>query len=139
MTFLRARFMGLVQSDVGRAARRYFVVGGVSSVLEWSIFAALLYSAGFHYLTSGTLSFLLATAANYFMSVRYVFGTGRRERKQRIFLIYAVSTVGIAFNLGVLAFGIDVLGIHVMAAKVFATGTVFGWSFVARYYFVFQK
>ena len=139
MTSPRTGFDGLMRSDVMRAAQRYFIVGGVSSVLEWSIFAAFLYGLDLHYLVSGTFSFLLATAANYFMSVRFVFGTGRRSRNERIFLIYAVSTIGIAFNLGVLAIGIDVLGIHVMAAKVIATGFVFGWNFIARYYFVFSK
>ena len=139
MTSLRSGLNTLMRSDVVRAARRYFVVGGVSSVLEWSLFAAFLYGLDLHYLVSGTCSFLLATAANYFMSVRFVFGTGRRSRNQRIILIYAVSTIGIVFNLGVLAIGIDILGIHVMAAKVIATGFVFGWNFVARYYFVFGK
>lgn len=138
MTSIRAAFLGLMRSDVMRAAQRYFFVGAASSLLEWAIFAGFLYLAGFHYILSGTLSFLLATAANYIMSVRFVFGPGGRGRKERIFLIYLVSTVGIAFNLGVLAFGVDVLEIHVMAAKVLATGVVFGWNFVARYYFVFR-
>lgn len=127
------------RSDVATAARKYLLVGGVSAILEWSIFAFFLYVLEQHYLVSGTFSFLLATAANYFLSIRFVFGTGRRARSHRIFLLYVVSAIGIVFNLGVLAVGIDLMGIHEMAAKVLATGAVFGWNFIARYYFVFQK
>ena len=107
--------------------------------MEWSIFAFFLYGMDQHYLISGALSFLLATAANYFLSVRFVFGTGRRARNQRIFLLYLVSAIGIIFNLGVLAIGIDLVSMHEMAAKILATAAVFGWNFAARYYFVFQK
>ena len=127
------------KSDVAKAAQKYLLVGGVSALLEWSIFAFFLYGMEQHYLISGALSFLFATAANYFMSVRFVFGTGRRARNQRILLLYLVSAIGIIFNLGVLAIGIDLIGMHEMAAKILATGAVFGWNFAARYYFVFQK
>ena len=99
----------------------------------------ILYWLDQHYLISGVCSFVFATAANYYLSVQYVFGTGRRPRGQRIFLLYFVSAIGIVFNLGVLSIGIDVLGMHEMASKVVATGAVFGWNFAARYYFVFRK
>ena len=127
------------RSDVMKAARKYFLVGGVSAIIEWTFFAILLYGLDQHYLVAGTFSFLIATAANYFLSVRFVFGTGRHARNQRIFLVYLVSAIGIVFNLGVLSIGIDVLGMHEMASKVIATGAVFGWNFAARYYFVFRK
>ena len=130
---------GFLKSDFARAAQKYFVVGGVSALLEWGIFALFLYMLDQHYLVSGTLSFILATGVNYFLSVRFVFGTGRRVRHQRIALLYAVSTIGIGLNLGVLFIGIDTLGLHEMVAKVLATASVFGWNFAARYYFVFQK
>ena len=130
---------GMWRSDVAIAAQRYFLVGGVSAIMEWSIFAFFLYGMDQHYLMSGALSFLLATAANYFLSVRFVFGTGRRARNQRIFLLYLVSAIGINFNLSVLAIGIDLVSMHEMAAKILATAAVFGWNFAARYYFVFQK
>ena len=127
------------RSEVSIAIQRYFLVGGVSAIIEWSVFAVFLYWLDQHYLISGACSFVFATAANYLLSVRYVFGTGRRPRGHRIFLVYLVSAIGIVFNLGVLTIGIDQLGIHEMASKVVATGAVFGWNFVARYYFVFQK
>ena len=126
-------------SDVMKAAQKYFLVGGLSALLEWALFALFLYGLEQHYLISGALSFLLATAANYFLSVRFVFGTGRRARYQRIFLLYLVSAIGIAFNLGILAVGIDEIGMHEMAAKILATAAIFGWNFAARYYFVFEK
>ena len=122
-----------------RAASKYFFVGGASAVLEWSIFAVFLYVLEQHYLVSGTFSFVLATGANYFLSVKYVFGAGRYERNKRVLLLYFVSAIGIILNLGILAVGIDRLGGHEMVSKVFATAMVFGWNFASRYYLVFRR
>lgn len=130
---------GFLRSDIGRAAQRYFVVGGICALIDWGLFALLLYSLDVHYLLSGAISFVVATGANYILSVRFVFGVGRRNLRQRVLLLSAVSVAGIGFNLGLLTVGIDVLGVHPMIAKVFATGAVFGWNFLLRYFFVFQK
>lgn len=129
---------GFLRSDVGRAAMKYFLVGGVSALLEWSIFAAFRFGLDQHYLLSGTISFMLATGANYYLSIRFVFGTGSRKREARILLLYFISTVGLGFNLIVLLIGIDVLGAHDMVAKIFATAAVFAWNFIGRYYIVFK-
>lgn len=128
-----------MKSDVIRAAQKYLVVGGLSALVDWGFFALFLYVFGFHYLIAGVISFTLATAANYFLSVRFVFGVGRRKRTERIFLLYVVSLVGIGFNLGMLTVGIDILHTHEMVSKIMATGMAFGWNFAGRYYFVFKK
>lgn len=126
-------------SDLGRAAQRYLVVGGVSALADWGIFALMLYSFELNYILAGTVSFVLATGLNYYLSVRFVFGTGRRQRNERILLLYLVSVIGIGFNLGMLAIGIDALGLHPMLSKICATGLAFGWNFAARYFFVFKQ
>lgn len=129
----------LYSSDFGRAARRYLLVGGLSALADWSIFALMLYGLDLHYILAAAISFVLATGLNYYLSVRFVFGNGRRKRNQRIFLLYMVSVIGVAFNLGLLTVGIDILSLHPMLSKVLATCSVLGWNFTARYYFVFHK
>lgn len=128
-----------LQSDVARAAQKYLFVGGLSALIDWGFFAILLYIFGLHYLIAGIASFALATAANYFLSVRFVFGAGRRKRAERIFLVYVVSLIVLGFNLGILTIGIDILQTHEMVAKILATGLAFGLNFAGRYYFVFKK
>ena len=127
-----------LKTDIAIAAQKYLFVGGACALLDWSLFAFLLYLAELHYLVAGTLAFLVATGLNYLLSVRFVFGTGRRQRTERIVLLYMVSFVGIGINLSVLTVGIDVFEAHEMLSKVFATGIAVFWNFLARYYFVFR-
>ena len=125
-------------SDFGRAAKRYLVVGGVSALADWSVFAVMLYGLELHYIAAGTISFILATGLNYYLSVRFVFGAGSRGPRQAMVLVYMVSTVGIAINLSVLTVGIDVLELHPLVAKFFATGVAVFWNFLARYFYIFK-
>ena len=129
----------ILRSDVMRAGQKYLLVGGASALTDWALFAFILYALEFHYLLAGALSFTIVTAANYYMSAKFVFGTGRRSLRQRVTLLYVVSIVGLFFNLGLLTLGIDLLELHPMVAKILATGIVFGWNFSLRYYFIFQR
>ena len=125
-------------SDFGRAAKRYLVVGGVSALADWSVFAVMLYGLELHYIAAGTISFILATGLNYYLSVRFVFGAGSRGPRQEMVLVYLVSTVGIVINLSVLTIGIDVLELHPLVSKFFATGVAVFWNFLARYFYIFK-
>jgi putative flippase GtrA len=129
---------GFLASDFGRAARLYFVVGGVSALADWVIFAGMLYGLELHYIVAGMMSFILATGLNYYLSVRFVFGAGSRGPRQAMILVYIASTVGIVINLGVLTIGIDILGQHPLVSKIFATGVAFFWNFLARYLYIFK-
>ena len=131
-------FGAFLVSDFGRAAKRYLVVGGVSALADWSVFAVMLYGLELHYIAAGTISFILATGLNYYLSVRFVFGAGSRGPRQAMVLVYMVSTVGIAINLGILTVGIDVLELHPLVAKFFATGVAVFWNFLARYFYIFK-
>ena len=127
-----------LKTDIAVAAQKYFIVGGLCAVIDWSLFALLLYVMDLHYLLAGAIAFIIATGVNYLLSVKFVFGTGRRGRSERVALIYAVSLVAIGFNLAVLMIGIDVFQAHEMVSKFFATGIAVFWNFLARYYFVFK-
>ena len=135
---LRSDIKALYSSDFARAARRYLFVGGASAVADWVLFALMLYGFDLHYIVAGTISFILATALNYFLSVRFVFGASRRGARNAVILVYAVSSVGIAINLAVLSIGVDILGIHPLLAKVAASGMAVFWNFLARYFYIFK-
>lgn len=132
------RLRAVLRSDISRAAQKYLLAGGFCALLDWGLFALFLYGFGLHYIAAGTISFLLATGVNYFVSVRFVFGASRRGARQALALVYLVSAVGISINIGVLTVGVDMLGIHPMVTKVAASGVAVLWNFLARYFYIFK-
>lgn len=135
---LIADFKAFYGSDFGRAARRYLLVGGASAVADWVLFGLMLYGLDLHYIAAATISFILATALNYYLSVRFVFGASRRGARNAMMLVYVVSTVGIAINIAVLSVGVDILDLHPMLAKIAASVVAVFWNFLARYFYIFK-
>ncbi len=135
----RAWSRGLLETNLVRKFAQYFVVGGISALVDWALFALFLYVFEFRYLLSGTISFVFATAVNYVLSIRYVFKKRRRSTHAEVTLVYIASAVGISINLLVLGGLIEYVGLHAMVSKLAGTASALGWNFGARYYWIFDR
>ena len=118
---------------------RYFGVGAVAAAVDISLFALFAGYFRYPYLVVGCFTFILATAVNYELSVRFVFQSGVRfARRHEVMLVFAISAVGLALNQAMLYVGVGVMQANLVLAKVFATGCVFLWNYAARSRFVFR-
>ena len=118
---------------------RYFFVGGASAAIDIGIFFVFAKLLGYNYLVVACFGFALATVANYFLSIRYVFQSGARfSKKTELAYVYAVSLVGLALNQLILFACIEKLGVELMLSKLIGTGIVFLWNYSARNYLVFR-
>ena len=118
---------------------RYLGVGGCAAAVDISLFFFFASHLGYNYLVVGTVTFVLATAVNYVLSVRYVFESGVRfSRHHEVMLVFGISAVGLALNQLMLYIGIGVLRMDLLLSKIAATGAVFGWNYTTRYRFVFK-
>ncbi len=122
-----------------RNVARYFAVGGVAAIIDFSLFALFAGYLGYNYLIVGSITFIVATTANYFMSTRFVFQSGTRFRKgHEVALVFMVSSIGLALNQLILWFAVSQFGLNVILGKCIATGVVFSWNYMARSRFVFR-
>jgi putative flippase GtrA len=118
---------------------RYFFVGGIAALVDWTLFYILAVRAGIHFLWAGCISFTVATLVNYFLSVTHVFESGVRfQRHQEIVAVFIVSAVGLAINQAILVVLVQWTSTHLMVAKISATGVVFLWNYFARSRYVFR-
>lgn len=93
---------------------------------------------GLPYLRVAAATFVLATLVNYVLSIRFVFLSGTRfGRGWEVFLVFAVSAVGLALNQAILAAAVELGHFPLFLAKVTATAMVFFWNYLARRHFIF--
>ena len=120
---------------------RYFVVGGASAAVDFALFGILLLAFGQpSWFVAALVSFVVATAFNYVLSVRLVFSAGVRfAARHEIILVFLASLVGLAINQFALWLFYQVAGWNVLIAKCLATGTAFLWNFTARNSFIFRE
>ncbi len=117
---------------------RYLVAAVAGAVVDFSVFALLIYRLDVGYLWAGVAGFACATLANYLVSIRLVFLSGTRfSRLHELAMVYAVSATGLVWHQMILYACVERYGIHVMLAKVIAVGSVFFWNYFLRRHFVF--
>lgn len=117
----------------------YTLVGGISALVEWAVFLALLWTAGIHYVVAAIGGFAIATIANYGLSRRYVFLRKDTVTYREITRIYIVSALGFVVNLGVMVLLVSVFGALPIVGKVVGTGCGFLWNFLGRQLWVFDS
>ena len=105
------------------------------------LFGILLLAFGTSsWFVAALVSFVVATAVNYVLSIRVVFSTGARfSMRHEIVLVFLASLVGLAINQRALWFFYRVVGWNVLIAKCIATGSAFLWNFSARNSFIFRE
>ena len=122
-----------------RLFTRYFLVGGIAGLIDLSVFLLLVY-IDIHWFIAASISFVLATFANYQLSIQHVFESGVRFKKDHeVVLVFVISFIGLCINWSVLGFLISYSIFPIWFSKIFATGTVFVWNFLVRYYFIFKE
>ena len=123
----------------------YFGVGGVSALVEWSVFSLLEYLLDVPYLLATVLAFLVSTTTNWILGRTFTFkDSAYREKKAKeAVLVFLVSAIGLGFNLILMYLFVDIFGMDTnllkTAAKILATGLVFLWNFLSRKLWIYRE
>jgi putative flippase GtrA len=115
----------------------YLIVGGLSFLVEISSFIALRL-AMMAVIPASVTSFIVATIANYLLSIVLAFVPGRFQRHVELTRFLAVVLVGLALNTAVVWFFVYPLAISPVAAKIGAVPIVLIWNYLGRRWLVFD-
>lgn len=124
----------------------YFSVGGVSALVEWTLFALLLYLLDMSYPVATTLAFIMSTTTNWYLGRTFTFKDSEAYKGKSVkeyLLVFLVSAIGLGFNILLMYFFVDVLGMNTKtmqtSAKVISTGIVFMWNFLSRKFLIYKE
>ncbi len=119
---------------------KYFLVGGLCFLIDFSLFALLVTVFEFNYLLVNMFSFSLAAAANYFLCIKFVFYSGHKyDQKTEFLLLFTVSLVVLAVNQLILYCLITGLSYDILLSKIFAVIVTFLMNYFGRKIFVFSN
>ncbi len=117
---------------------RYATVGLVSAIVDFTILYLLTDKAGFHYLWSATISFIVAASLNYYLNKTWTFKAGGALAKQAgIFLLIAGN--GVLLNNLIMYLLVEHGDWWYIYAKIIAIGIVTIINFLGNKYFTFKK
>ena len=112
----------------------YFIVGGVSALVEWISFFLLGRLLNMPYLPATALAFVFSTTTNWFLGRTFTFKNSKLGKKKgkEFIQVFGVSGIGLLANLGLTEF-LKTL------AKIIATGIVFIWNYLARKLWIYRQ
>lgn len=110
----------------------YLIVGGLATLVEWGAFYELNQRLTVHYMAATALAFALSTFANWGFGRLILFRVSNQNTWFELVKIYAVSIIGLLFNIGIMYVEVDKLLMDEMLSKMIATGIVFIWNFLIR-------
>lgn len=119
---------------------KYFFVGGTAAIFDVGFFFIFAKFLAYNYLVVGFFTFIIATFINYYLSIRFVFESGKKfKKKDEVILIYVVSTSSLVLNLFFLYVFHAIFSIDVGVSKILVTGLLFFYNYSVRKFFIFQR
>ena len=116
---------------------KFGVVGFIAFLIDYGLLAFCTEILHINYLVSATIGFTVSVVFNYLASMRYVFTHKEEMSRRREFIIFVVlSIVGLVINNVILWVGVELLHVHYLIVKIFATAVVMVWNFVTRKIFL---
>jgi dolichol-phosphate mannosyltransferase len=115
----------------------YLIVGGLSFLVEIGTFLALR-RAAMPVIPASVTSYVVATVANYLLSVLLAFQSGRFRRHVELARFLTVVMVGLALNTALVWCFVYPLAIHPTIAKIAAVPIVLIWNYLGRRMLVFD-
>ena len=118
---------------------RYAVVALVAFFVDFTSLYLLTAYAGFHYLFSAAMAFMLGLGTNFLLSVHWVFVTRIVENKRLEFFIFgAIGLIGLGLTELLMWLFTEQVGLHYLFSKMISTGVVFFWNFLVRKFVLFR-
>ena len=123
----------------------YFIVGGVSALVEWISFFLLGRFLNMPYLPATALAFVFSTTTNWFLGRTFTFKNSKLGKKKgkEFVQVFGVSAIGLLGNLGLMFLFVTVIGMKTeflkTLAKIIATGIVFIWNYLARKLWIYRQ
>ena len=116
----------------------YLVAGGLSFFVDIGAFVGLR-ALGAAVIPASVTSFILATAANYMLSILLAFERGRFRRHVEITRFLVVVLVGLGLNTLLVWCFVYPLSVQPTVAKIIAVPFVMVWNYLGRRLLVFSN
>jgi len=117
----------------------YAFVGGLTAIVDISLFYLLIKYIGFNWFLSSIIIFFFVVLINYKLGLMILFKRkSSMTFKSELISVYLISLLSLLLNLIILYVLIELLFINEYVSKVLSTGIVFLWNYFSRVLLVFN-
>ncbi len=111
---------------------RFLLWGLIPTATDVIILVILSEKFGVNVLLSSAISFLVSVTISYFISMRFVFRGGNMKRMKEYILFVLLSLGGLLINQAIMWFGISLINVHYLIAKLMSLALVPAYNFISK-------
>lgn len=109
------------------------IVGVIATLIDFVFLYLFKEYCNLNVVLANSLSFVISVVYNYWASLMFVFNVNKEKSQRRNFIFFIVgSLVGLLISDGIIWLLTELIFIHYLIAKVFATIVVMVFNFVTR-------
>jgi putative flippase GtrA len=132
--------INVIYRGLSRQIVLFLVVGGFTFILDYLTMIGLIEIFETDYLISTGIGFILGSVVNYYLSIKYVFVSGKYKKNKSELLIFMVFTsIGLGLNHFIMYSGCDIINWDYRIVKIASLVIVTAFNFITKKIFVFIK
>jgi len=117
----------------------YFVIGGMATLIDWSIFAITFRWFGLHYSAALVSSMGLAGSFHYVANKRLTFQCESRQYGRQVPIYIVVALFGLGMSMGIMSILINFIGIYPIIARILTTMLMLLPNYLMHKYITFSQ
>lgn len=103
---------------------KFGINGGICFVIEYILLLLFTETFNIHYLISSGIAFILSTAVNYVICIKWVFDVEKRLGTKETGLFWATSILGLGFNQLLMWCLVSLINVDYRISKIFTAGII---------------
>ena len=128
-----------IKSPLLRQLIIYGFVALIPATVDFSLMYSLTEFAGFYYINSLVVAFVIGVLVSYVSQKNLTFKNGSKKYAPQFSVFCGISLVGLLMNIGIVFSLVEFCGLWYILGKVISTGVVLIWNFSAHRYITFEK
>ena len=119
--------------------RRFLIVGGVSTILNYSVFAVLFRIAGVYYVWASVAGYISVLFLGYFLNRAWSFSSVIQNKKKEFVIYASVCIASLFLSVGALKIAVQGFGINPFLGNIVAIGVSTVSNFLGLKFIAFNS
>ncbi len=122
-----------------RQFTKFALVGLLNTLIDYAVFAGLVFAVHIHYLVANIISFSLAATNSYLLNRRWTFRSRNPAWRNEAVKFFIIIILGLGLNEVILFLLVDKAHIHALLAKAAGIVVVMFWNFLGTRLWAFRQ
>lgn len=118
---------------------KFFIVGGISTIIDWSSFYLIGIILGIHYQISLVIAYTLGGITNYTLNKLFTFQNKSKQITLQFITFFTLAFISLLISMTIMFIFVEIFYINEMISRILTTFIVFIINYAMHKFVTFNK